>query len=92
MKIDASFRSRLKKKLLTELATEQKREVVVRSVLPLTESQLKELVEAVPTLSQAEIRNEIDASLIGGLVLIDGSKIIDMSIKGSLQGLVATLI
>lgn len=92
MKIDASFRSRLKKKLLTELATEQKREVVVRSVLPLTESQLMELVEAVPSLAQAEIRNEIDASLIGGLVLIDGSKIIDMSIKGSLQGLVATLI
>lgn len=92
MKIDAAFRGRLKKKLLAELKKEHEREVTVRTALPLSPVQLSELQKAVPSLAHAELHNEVDQSIVAGMVIVDGSKIIDMSVKGSLQNLVATLI
>jgi F0F1-type ATP synthase delta subunit len=45
-----------------------------------------------PKLHSAQLVNEIDSSLIGGVVIVDGSMILDYSIKGKMNELVDSLL
>ncbi len=91
MKIDPSVRSRLRKKLIQELKNPSQRVVTVKTAVELSSDQLENVKKAVPQLESAELHNEVDSSIVGGMVIVDGSKIIDLSIKGSLQDLMTTL-
>ena len=92
MKINAAVRSRLKKKLIKELKGSHERNVVVKTAVALEDADLNRLQEAVPELQHTQMTNEVDESIIAGMVIIDGSKIIDISVKGSLSDLVGKLL
>lgn len=92
MKINAAIRSRLRKKLIQEIKSPQNREVIVKSAYPMAESELKKIQAAMPGLESAIMKHHVDENVIGGVVIIDGSKIIDYSVKGRLDELVTSLL
>ena len=92
MKINASIRSRLRKKLIQEMRSPQNREVIVKSAHPMSDGDLKKIQAAMPGLESAVIKHHVDENVIGGVVIIDGSKIIDYSVKGRLDELVTSLL
>ncbi|MEM6763113.1 MAG: F0F1 ATP synthase subunit delta [Pseudomonadota bacterium] len=66
---------------------------VVTSAEPLSEDQTKALTEALAEKAGGTIRLEtnVDASLIGGLIVRLGSQMIDTSVRTRLQGLSAAM-
>lgn len=92
MKINPALRNRLKKRIVQELKNPSKRIVTVKSAVEMSEADLEALVSAVPQIKDAELQNVVDESIVGGLVIVDGSKIIDVSLKGKLDEIVATLL
>lgn len=92
MTIDPAVRARLKKRLIKELKGPQQRHVVVKTAVKIGKAELSSLQKAVPELKDAQLTNEVDKEIIGGMVIIDGSKIIDVSLKGKLQDLIGNLL
>ena len=62
---------------------------VVTSAVPLKESQLKALKEKLElgTKSQIELETIVDESIIAGLIVRVGDKVVDASYKGDMQSL-----
>lgn len=85
MNLDPRLKEEVKKFLIRKMR-EDSEVVTVVSAQPLTEDQEKELKSLIPS-SKKEMRQEIDKSLIAGIVVRQGSKILDLSIKGRLQNL-----
>lgn len=92
MKINPALRNRLKKRIVQELKNPSKRIVTVKSAVEMNEAEMDALAQAVPQIKDAELHNVVDESIVGGLVIVDGSKIIDVSLKGKLDEIVATLL
>lgn len=84
MKINPQLKEELKKRLQGFVQAEKER-VTVYSVYPLAEGEMGSLLGASCELKGREYSNVIDTSLIGGVVIRFGSKIIDLSIKHLLQ-------
>lgn len=92
MKIDPALRNRLKKRIVQELKNPSKRVVTVKSAFELSKTDLEALAQAVPQIQDAELHNIVDSRIMGGLIIVDGSKIIDVSLKGKLNDIVETLL
>lgn len=92
MKIDAAVKSDLRKKIMRELKSPQNRIVTVRSAYPMSNAELTKLQKTLPEMQSAHLINEVDPEIIAGMIIIDGSKIIDFSIKGRLNELVSSLL
>jgi F-type H+-transporting ATPase subunit delta len=75
-------------------ASEREREVAeVRSAIPLDESQVKRLTEALAaaTGKQVEVKVVVDPSVLGGIVARVGDTVIDGSVRHRLEQLKETL-
>lgn len=92
MKIDATIRSNLRKKIMKELQSPQNRFVTVRSAYKMSEAELSSLQKSIPEMHDAHFTNEVDPEIIAGVIIVDGSKIIDYSVKGRLNELVTSLL
>ncbi len=92
MKIDAAIRTNLRKKIIKELNSPQNRTVIVRSAYKMSEGEISQLKQALPDMQTAHLTNEVDPEIIAGVILVDGSKIIDYSVKGRLDELVTSLL
>lgn len=88
MKISKDLRNRLKKKIIEAIKNPESREVVVRTPYKMSSEELDEMKSILPSLKQAILKNEVDASLIGGLVIVDGSMILDYSVKGKINNVI----
>lgn len=80
-------------KRLREVSRLQQEEAVVLSAVPLTKVELKEIGA---TLAQklnrpCQIKNVVDPSIIGGLVLKLGDQVVDLSLASRLETLKRTL-
>ena len=91
MKINAAFKAKLKKNLLAQIKNPRDRDVVVTSAFPLSQGELSSLSKA-DFLKDAQLVNKIDESLIGGIIIADGSRIIDLSVKGKMNDIIDSLL
>lgn len=90
MKIDLRIKEDLKK-FLTEERTRSKSTVQIRSAHPLDQLDINLLYKAIPRLKGIAYRVIIDPSLIAGLIVQQGSQIIDLSLSGQLKNLRASI-
>lgn len=86
MRIDPDLKNSLKT-YLTQQLSKQKKKVTVESSYILGETEKKKLQELFPQLHNANIAYVLNESLIGGVVVRFGSKMIDLSLKNELQNL-----
>ncbi len=86
MKIKPRLKEEVKKYLL-EKQQEEKNKVVITSAHKLTENELKLIQDLVPEIRGKKIDEEIDDSLIAGVIIRRGSKIWDLSLKQQLMSL-----
>jgi F0F1-type ATP synthase delta subunit len=85
MKIDAEIVRELKKAYNTIRTSGGK--VKVTSAHDLSESEKKLLIEKLPMLKNAEITFEKDPSILAGVIITFGSKMIDLSLRNELTNL-----
>ncbi len=91
MKINAVLKARLKKNLIDQIKHPGDRDVVITSAYPLTKDELSRL-GTTDFLKDAHLENIVDESLIGGLIITDGSRIVDMSLKGKMNTIIDSLL
>jgi F-type H+-transporting ATPase subunit delta len=91
MKINATLKARLKKNLIEQIKHPGERDVVVTSAYPLTKEEMSQL-KKIEYLKDARLENKVDESLIGGLVITDGSRIMDISLKGKMNTIIDSLL
>ena len=92
MEIDANKRALLKKFIKQKLAEIASAKVIVLTPYKINDDAVKTLLEKFPETDGKEYENRIDKSLIGGFIIIIGTKIIDASIKNKLNNLQKSLI
>jgi ATP synthase F1 delta subunit len=81
--------SRTKKELrnyLKKLMEKDKSRIKVISVYPLSKEEISALVKEF-SKSSTEIENVVDPSILGGIIIQQGSKVIDLSIKNRLRNI-----
>lgn len=86
MKINPRLKEDLKKYLLRKQEEEQNK-VMIRSAYKLSEEELKSITEFFPELKGKEIVEVTDDSLLAGVVIQQGSKVRDLSLKSQLMSL-----
>lgn len=91
MKINAALKARLKKNLIDQIKHPGDRDVLITSAYPLTKDELSKLGKT-DFLKDAHLENKVDESLIGGLIITDGSRIVDMSLKGKMNTIIDSLL
>ncbi|OGK15319.1 hypothetical protein A3H80_00480 [Candidatus Roizmanbacteria bacterium RIFCSPLOWO2_02_FULL_37_19] len=91
MKIDKKLRLKLKKALLQQIKKPEFREIIVKTPYNLTTEEIKSLKQSIPYLSVGHITNEVDPRILGGLIIIDGSTILDFSVKGRMSQVLDTI-
>ncbi|MBI2051321.1 F0F1 ATP synthase subunit delta [Candidatus Roizmanbacteria bacterium] len=86
MKIDAETKLEIKK-FLQEKIEEEKRKVIVRSAYPLTKEEMELIFTLLPFLTKNDLATVVDRTLIAGVIIHYGSKVLDLSVKGRLVNL-----
>ncbi len=73
---------------------ENRLEVRVLSAIPLEDEQAERMSAALAKRFECEIslRNEVDASVLGGAIIYAGDQVIDGSLKGRLQQMQSSLV
>lgn len=84
MKIDPSIKKDLAARLKEDLANKRK-QVVLVSAYKLDSKELSAIMAKVPDLKKAQVKQEVDPSIIAGYVIRVGSKVLDLSLKGQLN-------
>ncbi|MFZ6034909.1 MAG: F0F1 ATP synthase subunit delta [Patescibacteria group bacterium] len=84
MKIDPKIKKDLEARLKEDLAN-KKKQVVLISAYKLDKKELAEVTAKVPVLKKADVRLEVDPSIIAGYIVKVGSKVLDLSLSGQLQ-------
>ena len=74
-------------KYLEQKLRDRKNEVVVVSAYKLDQDEIALIHEKIPQLKEAHIQNEVDPSVIAGIVINFGSKTIDLSLRRELHQL-----
>ncbi len=87
MKIDASFKKRLKHYLIKKIKEEERGKIIIQTPYPLTEEDLNFFYSQLPYLKQYVIENQVVSDLIGGFIIQHGSKIIDASVSSQINSL-----
>ncbi len=83
MKIDPLIKDQLKE-YLNQKIVENKQLVTVTGAYDFTAEDKTVFFQSLPEMTKAKVRFLVDRSLIAGIVLQIGSKVIDLSIKGRL--------
>jgi len=83
--IDIQIKKNLKN-YLKSLIEKEKNRIKIISVYSLSKEEIEKLTKFF-SKSSAEIENIIDPSIIGGMIIQQGSKIIDLSIKNRLKNI-----
>lgn len=91
MKLDPEVKKAIKRKVMEALQTRDDRYVKVTSSYQLSKDELNALSKALTTKGAVHISQEVDEALIGGLILEENGTVIDMSIKGSLNGVINSI-
>lgn len=91
MKINKYLRNKLKKQLIDQIRRPGVREVEIKTVFKMDNAELKAFKESLPQFADAKISNTIDKTILGGAIIIDGSKIIDYSLRGKMDEIVQRL-
>lgn len=86
MKIDPNLKEDLKHYIQNKIA-HQKSIVTVVSPYTLSDAEIQTLKNSIPMLKEAEIIQEQDTDIMGGVIIKFGSKMIDLSLKSELQKL-----
>lgn len=86
MRLSPKLKEDLKKYLLDKIRIERQR-VVVYSSVGLTGDEKKLLQTKLPNISFQDALYHIDETLLAGIVITVGSKVIDLSLKGALSNL-----
>ena len=84
MKIKPRLKEDLRKYLLLKLSEEAKNVTVISSH-KLTNEELENIILVFPNIKNKRIKIEIDEDLMAGFIIKEGSKIIDLSLKSSLN-------
>ena len=92
MEIDASKRSLLKKYLRQKLEEINNSKVVLVTPYKIDNNSGRAIVDSISDIAGKEIEGRVDRSLIGGFVIIYGTKIIDASIRNKLSNIKKSLI
>lgn len=92
MKINQLIRQRIRKQIVKALRNPENREVMIKSPFFMEAGDLENLKSLFPPLKNAHLSHEIDSTLLGGLVIVDGSTIIDYSVKSKLHDVVSSLL
>lgn len=84
MKIKPRLKEELKKYLLLKLGEEAKNVTIISSH-KLTIEELENIKLAFPNIKNKNIKIETNENLMAGFIIKEGSKIIDLSLKSSLN-------
>lgn len=86
MKIDPTIKQELKK-FLEQKIKEEKKQVTILSSNQLSDKELNTLKNNFPIIKDSNPKIIIDNSLIAGVIIKVGTKIIDLSLKNQLKNL-----
>jgi F0F1-type ATP synthase delta subunit len=86
MRLNPKLKGDLKKHLLEKLKND-KEKVIVYSSVALSDGEKKILKLKLPSITFQKAEYRVDEELIAGVVVTVGSKVIDLSIKGTLSNL-----
>lgn len=92
MRIDPSFKKKLRKHVTEKIAEEDQMTVVLQTPFPLSSAERELIFAKFPQLRSLSIQNEVKKDLIGGFILKYRSKIIDASLKTKIMSVVNSLI
>lgn len=84
MKINPQLKEELKARLSSQVAKE-KEKVFIFSTYQLSPDEMTRLISTLPDLKDRPYTNVVEKSLLGGVIIQYGSKIIDLSIRHLLQ-------
>lgn len=84
MKIKPRLKEDLRKYLLLKLGEEAKNVTIISSH-KLTNEEVENIKLVFPNIRNKRIKIEIDENLMAGFIIKEGSKIIDLSLKSSLN-------
>lgn len=90
MRLDPRVKERLKQAFVSEI-TAQKKVLTVTSVYPLTEDERKTIASTFSQFEYGIVENVVDPALLGGFILTQGSKTIDLSVRSVLHTLQKTI-
>ncbi|MBI3366297.1 F0F1 ATP synthase subunit delta [Candidatus Roizmanbacteria bacterium] len=86
VKINSKLKKDLKNYLLNKMRSERQR-VIVYSSFKLSDNEKKLLKQKLPSIPFQKAEYKLDDSLLAGVLVSVGSKIIDLSVKGTLSNL-----
>jgi len=86
MKINAQIKEELKK-FLKEREKKEKEKVWVISAQKLSTEEKDTLVKKIPSLKKADLAEQIDSNLIAGVIIKQGSRMLDFSLAGMIRDL-----
>jgi len=84
MRLDPQVKERLKK-TFTEGLVAQKELVTIYSTYSLSTSEMKDICARLPQYTNSTVENKVDPTLLGGIVIKSGSKVIDLSMRNALH-------
>lgn len=91
MKLDTAVKQDLVSYLKNRLSGKTKPRVKVIAPYKLTSEELNVLKKKIEFLSEADIEQEIDTTMLAGVIIQYGSQMLDLSLKNELQKLEQTL-
>lgn len=84
MKLKPRIKEELKKFLIQREKAEKERARVI-SAQKLTDEEWAQIYQLFPDLKGRKIENEVDESLIAGVIVQKGSKIVDLSLRNQIN-------
>jgi F0F1-type ATP synthase delta subunit len=91
MRLDPRVKERLKQTFVDEMAM-NKSVLKIISTYPLSAEEQKQIVAHFPEFQSTVTENVVDPSLLGGFILKQGSKAVDLSLRFVLQTLQKKLV
>lgn len=86
MKINPNLKEELKKYLKEKIQKESEK-VVITSPYKLSQEEKDIIISKFPELREVEIEERLDPSLLAGITIKRGSKILDLSLSAKVNGL-----
>ncbi len=91
MRLDPRVKERLKQTFVDEMSV-NKQVLTIVSTYKLSNEEQKAIVGQFPEFQYSTIENVVDTSLLGGFILKQGSKAVDLSLRFALQTLQKKLV
>lgn len=89
MKINPRLKTELKKIALAKMR-EDEDVVTIQAACVLSPAMISTIKKMIPQIEDGEIRTEVDESLLGGIIVRRGSRMIDLTLRSMLQKLATT--